>query len=42
MRIAYDWGANWLVEVLEYEREAASAQLAFALEDSERKTWSPK
>lgn len=38
MRLAYEWGADWLVEVLEYERESASAQLAFALEDYERKT----
>ena len=40
MRLAYEEGADWLVEVLEYEREAASAQLAFALEDYERKTGS--
>lgn len=41
MRLAYEEGADWLVEVLEHEREAASAQLAFALEDYERKTGSP-
>ena len=35
---ASEEGADWLVEVLEYEREFASAQLAFALEDFERKT----
>ncbi len=40
MRVAYEEGADWLVEVLEYERESASAQLAFALEDYERKTGS--
>lgn len=37
MRLAYEEGADWLVEVLEHERESASAQLAFALEDYERK-----
>lgn len=38
MRLAYEEGADWLVEVLEYEeRESASAQMAFALEDFERK-----
>ena len=40
MRVAYEEGADWLVEVLEYEREAAAAQLAFALVDYERKTGS--
>jgi hypothetical protein len=37
MRLAYEWGADWLVEVLEHKRESASAQLSFALEDYERK-----
>ena len=42
MRLAYEEGADWLVEVLEYEREAASAQLAFALVDYERKVGTPE
>ncbi|CAA9431680.1 MAG: hypothetical protein AVDCRST_MAG28-1498 [uncultured Rubrobacteraceae bacterium] len=42
MRLAYEDGADWLVEVLEYERESASAQLAFALEDYERKMGTPE
>lgn len=41
-RLAYEEGADWLVEILEYEREAASAQLAFALEDYERKAGTPE
>lgn len=42
MRIAYERGADWLVEVLEYERESASAQFAFALIDYERKVGTPE
>lgn len=42
MRLAYEEGADWLVEVLEHERESASAQLAFALEDYERKMGTPE
>jgi hypothetical protein len=42
MRLAYGEGADWLVEILEYERERASAQLAFALEDYERKAGTPE
>lgn len=42
LRLAYEESADWLVEVLEYEREAASAQLAFALEDYERKMGTPE
>jgi hypothetical protein len=37
MRQAYGGGDSWLVEDLEYKREMASAQLAFALEDYERR-----
>lgn len=37
MRIAHGGGDSWLVEDLEYKREGASAQLAFALEDFERR-----
>lgn len=42
MRLAYEEGADWLVEILEYEREGASAQLAFALEDYEKKVGTPE
>jgi hypothetical protein len=42
MRLAYQEQADWAVEVLEYEREGASAQLAFALEDYERKMGTPE
>ena len=42
MRLAYEEGADWLVEVLEYERESASAQLVFALEDYEQKAGKPR
>lgn len=42
MRIAYEDGSDWLVEILEHEREGASAQLAFALEDCERKVGTPE
>jgi hypothetical protein len=42
MRLAYQAGADWAVEVLELERESASAQLAFALEDYERKVGTPE
>lgn len=41
MRLAYEEEADWLVEILEYEREEASAQLAFALDDYERKAGRP-
>lgn len=37
MRLAYVDGADWLVEVLEYQREMASAQAAFASEDEDRR-----
>lgn len=42
MRLAYGQGEDWLLEVLEPERESASAQLAFALEDYERKVGTPE
>lgn len=42
MRLAYEEGADWLVEILEHEREGASAQLAFALEDYEGKVGTPE
>lgn len=41
MRRAYLERMDWLVEILEYEREHCSAQAAFALEDYERKVGSP-
>jgi hypothetical protein len=31
MRLAFEEGANWLVEVLEREREGVAAQAAYAL-----------
>lgn len=41
MRRAYLAGMDWLVEILEYEREHVSAQAAFALEDFERRMGLP-
>ncbi len=38
MRLSWSAGQNWLLEVLEEEREGASAQLAFALALSAQKT----
>jgi len=42
MRLAYEAGEDQLVEVLEYEREQASAQLSFALADYERRVGTPE
>ncbi len=33
LRLAFEDGESWLVEVLEYEREAVAAQAAYALRD---------
>lgn len=33
MRIAFEDGQDWLIEVLEPHREQVAAQFAFALED---------
>lgn len=41
MRRAYLSGMDWLVEILEHEREHCSAQAAFAVEDYERKVGAP-
>jgi hypothetical protein len=38
MRLSWSTGQNWLLEVLEEEREGASAQLAFALALQAQKT----
>src|SRR5215208_7190200 len=35
MRIAYEAGDTWLVEILEQERESVAAQAAVALEEQE-------
>jgi hypothetical protein len=37
MRLAFEEGESYLVEVLEHERESTAAQLAYALADAERK-----
>jgi len=36
MRIAYEAGDTWLVEILEQERESVAAQAAVALEEGKR------
>lgn len=41
MRLSWSVGEYWILEILENEREGASAQLAFALEDRARKTGQP-
>lgn len=41
MRTAYLKGEDWLVETLEIEREAASAQASFAIEDYETRVGPP-
>ncbi len=41
MRLSWSVGEYWILEILENEREHASAQLAFALEDRARKTGQP-
>jgi hypothetical protein len=37
MRLAFEEGESYLVELLERERENTAAQLAYALADAERK-----
>lgn len=41
MRLSWSVGERWMLEILEEERQAASAQLAFALLDRARKTGQP-
>ncbi|MCA1716001.1 MAG: hypothetical protein LC781_03780 [Actinobacteria bacterium] len=38
MRLSWSVGEYWILEILEEERQGASAQLAFALELRARKT----
>lgn len=42
MRLAYEEGVVWLVEMLEYEREHVSAQASFAMEDYQRQVGLPE
>ena len=37
MRLAFEEGESYLVDLLERERESTAAQLAYALADAERK-----
>jgi len=41
MRLSWSVGQDWILEVLEEEREGASAQLAFALELRAQQTGQP-